>query len=83
MSLAGAAAAMAANSEVIGIAQSNGHWTMRQEMPTVPWPRMEEYLQIVDRDDVIADEDMHVLFAEDGTNQIVRPIVSPADELSL
>jgi hypothetical protein len=93
IALAAAAAAMAANSDTIGVAQNDGHWLLDQKMPEVFWPDMDEYQQILDRDDVFPEEPEpsvpdvdplgeFPLFAPDGTNQIVRPIVTPHDELS-
>ena len=73
MTLAGAAAAMAANSDIIGIAQDGGHWILNQQMPEVRWPDLREYYQIVDRDDLAPENGMFIEFAEDATNQIRRP----------
>lgn len=73
MTIAGAAAAMAANSDIIGIAQAGGHWVLNQKMPLVRWPDLSEYLQIIDRDDVISDDGFFPVFANEGTNQIPRP----------
>lgn len=94
IALAAAAASMAANSDTIGVAQHDGHWVLEQTMPEIFWPNMDEYRQIVDRDDALLDDDVAAdgtdastigefpLFSPDGTNQIVRPIVTPHDELS-
>ena len=56
MTLAGAAAAMSANSEVIGIAQKGGHWLLKQRMPDVDWPDLTAYLDIIDQDDVAPED---------------------------
>ena len=83
MTLAGAAAAMAANSDIIGVAQSDGHWILRQRLPDVQWPDLSDYYQIIDRDDVAPESGVFPVFAEDGTNQIRRPsFVSFDDEMS-
>ncbi len=78
INLAGAAVAMAANSDIIGIAQDNGHWVLRQHMPDVYWPDLSEYYEIVDRDDVRpdGDSDAFPIFMDDVTNSMVRPSIS-------
>lgn len=75
LTISGAAAAMVANSEIIGIAQSGGHWLLQQTMPATRWPDLSNYLEIVDRDDVRAENesDLFPLLFADGTNQTVRP----------
>jgi len=78
INLAGAAAAMSTNSDIIGIAQDNGHWVLQQRMPDVYWPDLSEYYEIVDRDDVRPDSefDAFPIFLDDVTNSMVRPSVS-------
>lgn len=81
LALAGAAAAMSANSDLIGIAQEDGHWLLHQTVPDVKWPDLSEYVDIVDPDDVVSDEsleagDVFPLFMDDVTNQIHRPELS-------
>ncbi len=73
MTIAGAAAAMAANSNIIGVAQDGGHWILGQQMPDMGWPELRDYFQIVDRDDLAPESGMLFSFSEDGTNQIPRP----------
>lgn len=96
IALAAAAASMAANSDTIGVASHDGHWVLDRKMPDISWPDMSRYQLIVDRDDVLPEDadaegenpagpsgiDAFPLFAPDGTNQIVRPIVTPHDELT-
>ncbi|MEN9793425.1 MAG: hypothetical protein RL330_1503, partial [Actinomycetota bacterium] len=74
LTIAGAAAAMAANSDIIGVAQDGGHWILSQQMPDMGWPDLRDYFQIVDRDDLAPESGMFVTFAEDATNQIPRPV---------
>jgi hypothetical protein len=78
MTLAGAVAAMAANSEVIGIYQTAENTLLRMDVPPVQWPSFESYMEIVDRDDVDASDEGWAIFAEDGTNQTTRPVLLPA-----
>jgi hypothetical protein len=78
MTLAGAVAAMAANSEVIGIYQTAENTLLNMHMPPVQWPSFESYMEIVDRDDVDATDEGWAIFAEDGTNQTTRPVLLPA-----
>ena len=82
MTLAGAAAAMAANSDIIGVAQMHGHFIFNQPMPDVKWPDLSDYYQIIDRDDMASDDGYFAVFAEDGTNQIPRPTLT-IGEMSL
>lgn len=72
MTLAGAAAAMAANSSVIGLAQMKGHWVLQQRMPDTYWPDLSEYFEIVDRDDVAPDSTTAMLM-EAATDETERP----------
>ncbi|MEY4605903.1 MAG: hypothetical protein RLY45_663 [Actinomycetota bacterium] len=72
MTLAGAAAAMAANSGVIGLAQMKGHWVLQQRMPDTYWPDLSEYFEIVDRDDVAPDSATATLL-EPITEETERP----------
>lgn len=86
MSIAGAVAAMAANSDLIGVSQHLDYSLIQHPMPDVPWPDLTGYYEIVDRDDVSPDAaspdgEPWMLFAEDGTNRIARPTVfSPLGE---
>lgn len=82
MTLAGAAAAMASNSDIIGVAQMHGHFVFDQSMPDVKWPDLSDYYQIIDRDDMASDDGYFPVFAEDGTNQMTRPTL-PIGEMSL
>jgi hypothetical protein len=72
MTLAGAAAAMAANSSVIGLAQMKGHWVLQQRMPDTYWPDLSEYFEIVDRDDVAPDSTTAMLL-DAATDETERP----------
>lgn len=81
MTLAGAAAAMAANSDIIGVAQMHGHFVFDQKMPEVRWPDLSDYYQIIDRDDMASDDGYFAVFADEGTNQIPRPTL-PVGEMS-
>jgi len=83
MVMAGASAAVVANPQVFGVSQPYGHSLLTLNVPDTEWPSLEEYVEIVDPDDVVATyEDDHddymfdsgVVFADrDATNQIVRP----------
>ncbi len=82
LALAGAAAVMNANSDVIGVAQEDGHWLLNQSTPELQWPDLTAYVDIVDPDDVLPDEFGEVgegfpIFMDDVTNQIRRPQLSP------
>lgn len=81
LTISGAAAAMVANSETIGIAQSGGHVLLQQTMPPVRWPDLTSYFEIVDRDDVHPDgeEGMFSMLFGDETNRTVRPPLSEVD----
>lgn len=81
LTISGAAAAMVANSDTIGIAQTGGHWLLQQTMPAVRWPDLSGYLEIVDRDDVHADDEegMFPMLFGDETNQTVRPSFSKVE----
>lgn len=82
--MAGASAAVVANPQVFGVSQPYGHSLLTMGLPEMQWPNLQEYVEIVDPDDVIAlydesDEreypfDSGIVFADhDATNQIVRP----------
>lgn len=84
MVMAGASAAVVANPQVFGVSQPYGHSLLTMGVPEIEWPNLEEYVEIVDPDDVVtiygdepADDygfDSSVVFADhDVTNQIVRP----------
>lgn len=81
LTISGAAAAMVANSDMIGIAQTGGHWLLQQTMPAVRWPDLSSYFEIVDRDDVHPDgeDGLFPLLFGDETNQTVRPSLSEVD----
>ena len=84
MSLANAVAAMSANSEILGVTQQFDNSIIHQQMPELLWPDLSSYTEIVDPDDVhdIKSEiEMNgwPIFANDVTNQIVRPkVAAPA-----
>jgi hypothetical protein len=84
MVMAGASAAVVANPQVFGVSQPYGHSLLSLGVPETEWPNLNEYVEIVDPDDVVTmygdldDEDYEfdsaVVFADqDATNQIVRP----------
>ncbi len=82
--MAGASAAVVANPRVFGVSQPFGHSLLGMSVPSVTWPDLDEYEEIVDPDDVVTISedgeqdrlfDPGFVFAEgDATNQILRSL---------
>ena len=82
MVMAGASAAVVANPQVFGVTQPFGHSLLSMSTPSIEWPNLDDYEEIVDPDDVVTlddDQDAYqpfdpgFVFADgDATNQIRR-----------